>query len=281
MEEENNMISIQPWRSRSVGVIAFMMLFSGLSMAQQTQTAAAQPSIDISGLWLVQDPGSGTWTDFFENSTGPAPVLPDIRQYNDASRARQRSGDIVNRTAASDECPSGNAPSFSALLPMLMATSRPLNIVQGRDEILIGSESDRERFIYTDGRDHSLVKSRNYRPTGMGHSIGRWEGNTLVVDTVGFAPKTCDSRFPIMRTPGGGLAKDTTHLEERIEVRENGEILAFTFTWEDPTIFTKPFRYTYRYRKIPQGTPVEESDTARDAAYDQRLLQSVIQPAQN
>ena len=59
-------------------------------MAQQTQTAAAQPSIDISGLWLVQDPGSGTWTDFFENSTGPAPVLPDIRQYNDASRARQR-----------------------------------------------------------------------------------------------------------------------------------------------------------------------------------------------
>jgi hypothetical protein len=275
------MTSIRRSRIRPFAVTAILALLCGLATAQQKTAGASQPSIDISGLWLVQDPGSGTWTDFFENSTGPAPVLPEIRQYNEASRARQRAGDIVNRTAASDDCPSGNAPSYSALLPMLMATSRPLNIVQGRDEILIGSESDRERFIYLDGRDHSIVNSKNYQPTGMGHSIARWEGNTLVVDTVGFVPKTCDSRFPIMRTPGGGLAKETTHLEERIELIDKGETLAFTFTWEDPTIFTKPFRYTYKYRKIPEGYPVEDADTARDTSYEQRLLQSVIPPPQN
>ena len=257
--------------------IALLMLLCGLATAQEKTSAAVsmpvQPDIDISGLWLVQDPGSGNWTDFFENSTGPAPILPEIEKYRQESLARQRAGDIVNRAVRTEDCPAGN-------LPMMMATSRPLNIVQGREEILIGSESERGRFIYLDRRDHSAVKSQHYIPTGTGHSIGRWEGNTLVVDTIGFAPKVCDSRFPIMRTPGGGLAKETTHLEERIQLLDRGEVLAVSFTWDDPTVFSKPFRYTYKYRKIPEGYPVEDNDGARDASYEQRLLESVIPPPQ-
>ena len=267
---------------RLVAAMAMMTLPCELATAQQNTSApTGPPDIDISGLWLVQDPGSGSWTEFFENSTGPAPILPEIEKYRQESLARQRAGDIVNRTAPGEDCPTGNVPTPSQNLPMLMATSRPLNIVQGREEILIGSESERARFIYLDGRDHSIVKSKNYRPTGNGHSVARWEGNTLFVDTVGFAPRTCDSRFPIMRTPGGGLAKDTTHLEERIQLLDNSEVLSVTFTWEDPTIFAKPFRYNYKYRKIPQGSPVEDIDDARDAGFEQRLLQSVIPPPQN
>ena len=52
----------------------------------------------------------------------------------------------------------------------------------------------------------------------------------LVVDTVGLTPRVCDSRFPIMRIPGGGLAKETTHLEERIQLLENAEVLSVSFT---------------------------------------------------
>lgn len=259
-----------------MGVAASLTLLCGFAAAQPNTSAAArvgQPDIDISGLWLVQDPGSGNWTEFFENSTGPAPTLPEIERYKQESLARQRAGDIVNRAVRTEDCPAGN-------LPMMMATSRPLNIVQGREEILIGSESERGRFIYLDGRDHSIVKSAHYIPTGTGHSTGRWDGNTLVVDTVGFAPKVCDSRFPIMRTPGGGLAKETTHLEERIQVLDNGEILSVSFTWDDPTVFTKPFHYTYKYRKIAEGYPVEDNDTARDSTYEQRLLESVKPPPQ-
>ena len=258
-------------------LMVLLTLLCGLAMAQQKTSAAVaaagQPNIDISGLWLVQDPGSGNWTEFFENSTGPAPILPEIEKYRQESLARQRAGDIVNRAVRGEDRPAGN-------LPMMMATSRPLNIVQGREEILIGSESERGRFIYLDGRDHSIVKNQHYIPTGTGHSIGRWEGNALVVDTVGFAPKVCDSRFPIMRTPGGGLAKETTHLEERIQVLDNGELLSVTFTWDDPTVFSKPFRYTYKYRKIPEGYPVEDNDSARDSTYEQRLLESVTPPPQ-
>lgn len=264
-------------RFLNIRLVVAGALLSGLAMAQQKtdEAAAGQPNVDISGLWLVQDPGSGSWTDFFENSTGPAPILPEVQKYSQESLARQRAGDIVNRAVrGAEDCPAGN-------LPMMMATSRPLNIVQGREEILVGSESDRGRFLYMDGRDHSIVKNPHYIPTGTGHSIARWEGTTLVVDTVGFAPRVCDTRFPIMRTPGGGLAKETTHLEERMQVLENGEVLSVSFTWEDPTVFSKPFHYTYKYRKIPQGYPVEDNENARDAGFEQRLLQSVIPPPQN
>jgi len=262
----------------SIPAAALLTLVSGLATAQERGSTLANQNaalrVDISGMWLVQDPGSGSWTDFFENSSGPAPILPEIQKYSEESLARQRAGDVVNRASRAADCPQGN-------LPMLMASSPPLNIVQGREEILLGSESGRARFIYLDGRDHSIVKSRGYRPSGTGHSIARWDGDVLIIDTVGFAPRVCDSRFPIMRTPGGGLAKDTTHLEERFELLENGQVLSVTFAWEDATVFSKPFRYAYKYRKIPQGYPVENNDDSRDPAYEQRQLQSVTPPPQN
>ena len=93
--------------------------------------------------------------------------------------ASERAGNVVNRAQRTATCPVGN-------LPMMMASSPPLNIVSARDEILIGAESNRGRFIYTDGRPHPDVKAPAYVASGFGHSIGHWEGDTLVVDTIGF-----------------------------------------------------------------------------------------------
>src|SRR5450432_2172527 len=100
------MESIRPLKRLLFAGIAPLTIFGGFfcgwAAAQQNTSApqVGQPGIDISGLWLVQDPGSGSWTDFYENSVGPAPVLAEIKKYNEESRARQRAGDIVNRTAA-------------------------------------------------------------------------------------------------------------------------------------------------------------------------------------
>ena len=228
--------------------MALLTLLCRLASPQQKTSAAGQPDIDISGLWLVQDPGSGSWTDFFENSTGRAPILPEIEKNRQESAARQRAGDIVNRTAASDECPSGNAPSYSALLPMLMATSRPLNIVQGREEILIGSESDRARFIYLDGRDHSIVKSKNYKPTGMGHSIARWEGNTLVVDVTGLNDETWLGGDIGGKAIYTSIHSDKEHVIERWS--RQGDVLTYNATVEDPVMFTRPWVITPRHVHI-------------------------------
>jgi hypothetical protein len=217
--------------------------------AQRGESAPAIP--DISGLWLVQDPGSGSWAAWFNNVPKPA-LRPEIVKANEEIEAKEAAGNVVNTMPRRPDCPIGN-------LPMMMASSPPLNIVAARDEVLIASESGRGRFIYTDGRPHPDVKAPSYVPTGFGHSIGRWEGDTLVVDTIGFAAQVCDSRRPIMLVPGGGRAKDTTHLVERYQLTAP-DTLSVTFTWEDPTVFLKTHIYTYTYKRVEEGTPIESNN---------------------
>jgi hypothetical protein len=231
---------------------------------------AAAP--DISGMWLVQDPGSGNFTDWYNNVPKPA-LRPEIVKDNEALAAREAAGEVINRAERLASCPFGN-------LPMMMASSPPLNIVQSRDEVLIGAEANRGRFVYTDGRSHPDIRSADYVASGFGHSIGHWEGDTLVVDTVGFPARVCDSRRPVMVTPGGGRAKETTHLIERFRLSEDGEMLSVTFTWEDPTVLLTPHSYSYKYKRLAGANPIENNDDPGDPAYQQRLLQSVIPPPQ-
>ena len=77
-----------------------------------------------------------------------------------------------------------------------------------------------------------------------------------------------------MPTPGGGRAKDTTRLTEKFQLVSNDE-MTITFTWEDPTVFLKPHSYTYKFKRVPDGTPFEENDDQRDPGYQQRQLGSV------
>jgi len=222
------------------------------AIATASPAAAQRP--DLSGMWLVQDPGSGSWGDWYDNVPKPA-LRPEIAKDNEAIAERERAGYVVNRAPRAADCPVGN-------LPMMMASSPPLDIVASRDEVLIGAESSRGRFIYTDGRPHPDVKSASYVPSGFGHSIGHWEGDdTLVVDTIGFPARVCDSRRPVMMTPGGGRAKETTHLVERYRLVGPDE-LSVTFTWEDPTVLLAPHVYSYTYKRLAEGTPIENNEEA-------------------
>jgi hypothetical protein len=84
------------------------------------------------------------------------------------------------------------------------------------------------RVIYMDGRAHPTT----LRPTYLGHSIGHWEGDTLVVDTVGFNEKQWVS--------GTVPTTDKLHLVERIS-RPNLRTLSYEVTFEDPGAFTAPW----------------------------------------
>jgi hypothetical protein len=238
--------------SRATVILATMGVVVGaVAAAPHAQATSAFP--DMSGMWVVQDPGSGSWAAWYNNVPKPS-LRPEIAKENEEIDARERAGNVVNRMPRTADCPVGN-------LPMMMASSPPLNIVVSRDEVLIGAESGRGRFIYTDGRSHPDPKDPTYIASGFGHSIGRWEGQTLVVDTIGFPPRVCDSRRPVMLTPGGGRAKDTTHLVERYEL-VGADALNVTFTWEDPTILLAPHTYSYTYKRIPQATPIENNEEA-------------------
>src|ERR1051325_3409115 len=195
---------------------ATLMIVAALAVA--SPAAAQHP--DLSGMWIVQDPGSGDWQAWFDNVPKPQ-LRPEIVKDNEELAARDRAGYVVNRAPRTADCPVGN-------LPMMMASSPPLNIVASNEEVLIGAESNRGRFIYTDGRLHPDVNSPSYVPSGFGHSIGRWEGDTLVIDTIGFPRRVCDSRRPVMLVPGGGRAKDTTHLVERYRL-VNPDALSVSF----------------------------------------------------
>jgi hypothetical protein len=84
------------------------------------------------------------------------------------------------------------------------------------------------RVIYTDGRQHPA----NLRPTYLGHSIGKWEGDTLVIDTVGFNEKQwVTSSYP---------TTTQLHLTERI-TRPNVATLNYEVTFDDPGALTAPW----------------------------------------
>src|SRR5579863_7054139 len=86
------------------------------------------------------------------------------------------------------------------------------------------------RVIYMDGRPHP--RPEDLRPTFLGHSTGRWEGDTLVIDTVGFNEKQW--------TVGAYPTTDKLHLTERIS-RPNLKTLNYEATIDDPGAYTKPW----------------------------------------
>jgi len=220
------------------------------SASGQGAPASAAKTPDISGLWLVQDPGSGSWEDFWNGVPKPA-LTPAVIQDNKVRVAKERSGDVVNASRGGPGCPQGN-------IPMMMASSPPLMIVQSRDEVTIGSESNRGRFIYLDGRPHPADPA-TMAWSGAGHSVGHWEGDTLVVDTVDFPARVCDTRNPTILVPGGGRALPSTHLTERYRVEDNGKTLSVTFTWSDPEVYLQPHTYTYKYKNISDSLPIENN----------------------
>jgi hypothetical protein len=106
----------------------------------------------------------------------------------------------------------------------------PFEIVQAPGRVLMYFEYDHfVREIFTDGRQHT----EDVNPTWMGEAIGKWEGNTLVVDTVGFNDKT-------WLDYAGHPHSDQLHLVERIQ-RPSHDTLVNDITIEDPKAYTKPW----------------------------------------
>ena len=129
---------------------------------------------------------------------------------------------------------------FGAGMLRMMAPARGIQIVVRPEQVWIIHERPDVRYIYTDGRDHPHEDL--LLPSMEGHSIGHWEGDTLVIDTVAVK---------------GGIAVDRTgmvlsgeaHFIERIrQIDEN--TLENQITIEDPVAFTEPWVVTRRYRKL-------------------------------
>jgi hypothetical protein len=214
---------IRPNRACSA-IVGFVSLF-----ALQGQERVP----DLSGLWELKD-GS--------RHVSRASLTQQALAEEKEAAAEREAGHVITR--ASRWCgPLG--------VPFIMGQSPPIDIVQTNDEIGIFSEQHSyARHIYTDGRAHpgpaALDASTN------GHSIGHWETDTLVVDTIGF------NNYGNVNIPGGGNRTSTSHLVERFRLLDGGKQLSVTFTWDDPKEFLKPHTYDFLFYRMPEDAYVYE-----------------------
>jgi hypothetical protein len=119
--------------------------------------------------------------------------------------------------------------------PRLMATPYPAEIIQLPEQkrivMIFEGATHIWREIYMDGRPHPEADALN--PTYLGHSVGRWEGDTLVVDVVGFNENSWLDYF-------GHPHTDKMHVVEKF-TRPNKNTLHYEATIDDPGAYTKPF----------------------------------------
>lgn len=144
--------------------------------------------------------------------------------------------------------------------PWNLQQSAPIDIIQdARETTMIYESHSLPWHIYTDGRGHP--DEAHLKLTVSGHSIGRWDGDTFVVDTVGFSGKSGPGAAPGVPTAA------TTHLVERFTMDPDGKVLRGHFTVDDPQTLTKPYSWDFIWFRSQPGTYAQdEICDARDAA---------------
>jgi hypothetical protein len=193
-----------------------------LSMGSvQAQPVAARP--EIAGVWVMA-PGLDK----------PASLKPAAQAQREVNRASLAPG-AVSLDPTAQCLPMG--------FPRNMATRFPIQIVQTpRQVTMIFQAGVRVRRVFTDGRAHNAERDPSYN----GDSIGRWEGDTLVVETSNFKD-------------GAWLDHDgTPHSKvlravERIRVVEQGRVLLDEITLFDENVLSDPWVKSRRYERAPGG----------------------------
>jgi hypothetical protein len=190
-----------------------------------------RPPFDLTGNWMYS-PAMNRDNGVFQYL--PLPKLkPAARASYDAAQAAIASG----KAYKNDE-----GACWPAGMPEMMTRVWPNQTIQLPTMILmIQMLKEEPRWIYLDGRPHADPEIKP--PSYSGDSIGRWEGETLVVETINFQTKhhwvqpgiPISSQFKIV---------------ERIKLRENGNIMEDTFIMTDPENWEGEWvntKFWYRY----------------------------------
>ena len=114
--------------------------------------------------------------------------------------------------------------------PLMMNSSTPVQFLITPEEVLIVNAYNEVRHIYTDGRDHPPLE--DLWPTVTGNSIGHWDGDALVIDTI---MVTNPNEF----FQGGPPLSEQARYVERI--RLDGDRLRLGLTIEDPVTLSAPW----------------------------------------
>lgn len=200
-----------------------------IAQPKATEWTALAKLPDWSGAWVpdVQDQNA-------QVHGNPAPWTPAAAKQIAFLEAEEQAG---RPRGLFTNCLPEGMPSW------MLITHNPFEVLftPGRVTILGESDSDRLRRIYTDGRGHPADPD----PTFHGHSIGHWEGATLVVDTVGILPEVLIAVGEAVGIPNNG----DVHVVERIHLTKP-DVLADDLTITAPHVFTAPWKTTRLYTRV-------------------------------
>lgn len=171
---------------------------------------------DLSGVWLL--------------SNDPFPETPPAQEW---------AQEIFDNRAASRFIDSPGAHCLPGSPPIPGGAALITGFVQRPELLVMLLEAEPGfRQVFLDGREHP----ENPNPTWLGHSVGHWEGDTLVVDTIGFNDRGWVANYP--RTT-------TLRTEERYTRISYGE-LEVVVTYDDPGVFTAPWSQNMIWSLGPQ-----------------------------
>ncbi len=196
--------------------------------APAPRTADGKP--DLSGIWLV---ASGRYLGNLAVDGVDVPFRPEGAALY---KRRQETNSIGRPT---ERCLPHAVPD-AALVPY------PFKILQTPAQLVVLFEPFIDyRQIFTDGR----ALPKDPQPTWMGYSVGRWDGDALVVESAGFNDQT-------WLDDGGHPHSDALHVTERYRRKDFGHI-DLQITIDDPKMYTKPWTATVPYNLVPDTELIE------------------------
>jgi hypothetical protein len=238
-------------RFRTLAVAFIWVVALAITAAAQTnpQGAAkakkpATPSHDLSGVWTLHMPASArSYIGDTFSKEEPALTPWGEAQYKatkPSNGPRTHTLDQTDDPVLKSCLPPG--------VPRIYLQPFPLQIVQLPNEVILLYEYDHTvRHIYTDMAKHP----DDLTPTYMGHSIGHWDGDVFVVDTIGFNDTTWLDRT-------GHRHSDELHVIERFR-RTDLNTLQVDITMEDPKALAKPWASQLIFQLKPDWKIMEQN----------------------
>jgi hypothetical protein len=247
------MPSGNPSRYSFTAVVLTALLFTAAApaMAQSPPNFSGSNVgwISVGGEWtplpgspppVAQDPAH----HYVPNNVGGQPTFriadinnPNLTQFAKDSLKKSNDDVIAGKPmwSRSSRCWATGVPAF------LLTPAQPMFFVQTPQKVTMIAQHDSDmRRIYL-----NVPHSANLKPSWYGESVGHYEGDALVIDTIGLNDKTFVDNF---RTPHS----EKLHVVERLRLVEGGRFFEAEVLIEDPAVFLKPLHVTKRSRRVQQ-----------------------------
>jgi hypothetical protein len=209
-------------------------------IALSAYAQAAPP--DLSGVWAPYRGGRGADPKLAPPPATPLTFRPDYARQFEARRKAE-----ADAAAKGEPIASGAVACVPYGMPRMMSVALyPIEILPTRGQITIVTEAFSEvRRIYM---NLPQLPVGDVPPGYYGRSVGRWDGDTLVVDTIGIK-----STVPAYQNMPHS---DQMRITERIRLI-TPDVLHDQITIDDPMVLEKPVTYTLAYRRMPGYEMVE------------------------